>query len=87
MTLWLVLTSLFRLCIMAIVVVKLTKYRQTFNCPERVGLGLAGGCALLTIPNIWQQHGSPFEGWAGTIFTLGFLVYLIGRMTRHFYSE
>lgn len=83
MTLWLILTTIFRVCIAAIVVVKLTRYRGTFNYPERLGLGLAGGAGLLTIANTWNRH-SPFEGWAMTLFTLGFLIYLIGRMTRHF---
>jgi hypothetical protein len=80
---WIILNTLFRVGIMVIVAYKLTAYRDMFNCAERIGLGMAGGAAFLTLPQIWAMPDSPFEGWASTVFSAGFFIYLMGRMSRH----
>lgn len=84
MTGWFIITALLRLGITAIVVWKLTVHRDLFIPSERIGLGLAGGASLLTIPSFATGLESPFEGWAVTLFSAGFFIYLCGRTSRHF---
>lgn len=82
--LWLVLITLARVGIMVIVAIKLTVWHHCFNLLERVGLGLAGGAAFLTIPTLWHWQDNPFEGWANAAFSWGVFLYLCGRMRRHY---
>ena len=86
-TLWLLINSVARIGIMLIVVYKLTRYRERFICPERIGLSMAGGAGFLTIPSIWSVDQSPFEGWAAALFALGFFIYLCGRLSRNIRHE
>lgn len=79
---WDVLNVLFRLGIIAIVVTKLWRFYDSFSREERLGLGIAGGCVLMTIPVIVQGPDSPFSEWAGAFFALGVLVYFAGRLKR-----
>lgn len=81
---WDILNAIFRLGILVIVVWKLTVYREMFIPAERIGLGFAGSAALLTIPVVANGPGSPFDGWATTLFSAGFFLYLCGRAWRHF---
>lgn len=64
---------------------KLYHYYDRFNLAERVGMGIMGGTTFLTIaPVLDTGHaGTPFDGWAGTLFTAGALCYFMGRMSRH----
>lgn len=71
------------ICILAIVAWKLTVWHHCFNVSERVGMGLTGAGAFLTIPAILQAPGNPFDGWAMAIFRMGVCIYFIGRMLRH----
>lgn len=80
---WLLLNTLFRLGITGIVVWKLTAHRDNFKPAERIGMGLAGGAVLLTLPQIWADSTTPFELWASTIFSMGIFVYFCGRLHRH----
>lgn len=81
-TLFAILMSLGRLLLTIVVVVKVTRFRETMNGLERTGLGFVGGTSFLTIPVIWQREGSPFDLWAATILTFGVLMFLIGRTIR-----
>lgn len=74
--------TLGRLLVTIVVVVKITRFRETMNGLERTGLGFVGGTSFLTIPVIWQREGSPFDLWAATILTFGVLMFLIGRTIR-----
>lgn len=78
------LNSAFRLAVTAILVFKLFCFRDTFNQLERAGMSIAAGTSFLTIPVIFDLNktGTPMDGWAGTAFTFGVLIYFIGRMTR-----
>lgn len=64
----------------------LDRYFDVLNRVERMGLGLMGGSTFLTIPVVLDTYfgnrGTPFDLWASTIQTLGFVLYLYGRETR-----
>ncbi|MEH3121157.1 MAG: hypothetical protein PGN16_04120 [Sphingomonas phyllosphaerae] len=77
-----ILMTLGRLLVTVVVVIKVTRFRETMNGLERTGLGFVGGTSFLTIPVIWQREGSPFDLWAATILTFGVLMFLIGRTIR-----
>lgn len=81
---WEAVNVLARIGVAAIVIIKLTKFRDLHRGGERVGLGIAGGCAILTIPVIWEGQASPFAGWAGAMFAVGILIYFSGRLVRQF---
>jgi len=77
-----VLMTIGRLLLTAVVVIKVTRFRETMNVMERAGLGFVGGSSFLTVAVIWERQGSPFEGWAATLLTFGVLMFLIGRTIR-----
>ncbi|MEO7467814.1 MAG: hypothetical protein ABIV36_12425 [Sphingobium limneticum] len=84
---WDILNSLARVAITLILVWKLIRFQGLFNAWERTGMSIAAGCSLLTVTVIWQGQRSPFDGWATTLFSIGVLLYFIGRMTRHWRHE
>jgi len=52
---------------------------------ERLGMGVMGGCGLLTVPVIYttfQGTTSPYDGWASLLFTLGAVLFFMGWMQR-----
>lgn len=71
-----------RLAVTAIVVYKLSTFRDAANITERMGLGMMGGGSFLTIPIIIDRGASPFDGWATSVMTLGMLLLLVGRTYR-----
>lgn len=79
---WDILNTLFRLAVMVLAIIAITKYRHLFNRLERIGLSFMAGCAFLTIGVIWEGPESPFDGWASTIFTLGAVLFLSGMLIR-----
>lgn len=81
---WEIVNILARLGVALIVVIKLTRFYDHYKRGERLGLGIAGGCALMTIPVIWEGPTSPFAGWAGAMFAVGVLIYFVGRLRRQF---
>ncbi|BBD98055.1 hypothetical protein SAMIE_1015560 [Sphingobium amiense] len=81
---WDILNSLARLMIAAILIWKLIRFPALFNAWERYGMSVAAGCSILTVTVIWEAQRSPFDGWATSLFSLGILLYFIGRATRHF---
>lgn len=82
------LNSVLRLALTGMLTFKLIRYQDTFNPLERAGMGLMGGSSLLTVAIIMDvgKHGTPFDGWAGSVLTLGALIYFTGRMMRHRHS-
>lgn len=79
---WDITNSILRLILMGLAVVAITKYRHMFLRDERVGLGIMGGCAFLTIGVIWERQNSPFDGWATSLFTFGAVLFLNGLLRR-----
>lgn len=76
-----VINSIGRLLLTAIVIYKITSFRETMNLLERAGLGAMGGGSFLTIALIWDNDG-PFQGWAVTTLTFGAIAFLGGRTWR-----
>lgn len=79
---WIIIHSVFRLAAMGLAIVAITKYRDMFNMAERIGLSLMGGCAFMTIGIIWEREHSPFDGWASSLFTFGFVLFMSGLLHR-----
>jgi len=80
-----ILNSLLRVLLTLFISYKLINYGDMLNFPERLGMGMMGGASFLTIAliNDTQHDGTPFDGWATTVLTMGALVYFGGRLSRH----
>lgn len=76
-----------RLIVVAVCVIKLTRFYHLYRTGERVGLGIAGGCALMTLPVLWEGPTSPFAEWAGAFFAGGVALYFLGRLQRQLRHE
>ncbi len=66
----------------------LIKVGHLLNLVERIGIGLMGGSGLLTVAVILDidSHGTPFDGWASALFTLGGILFFpafVYRKLRH----
>lgn len=84
---WDIVNSAARIAIAAILIWKLLRFGALFNAWERYGMGIAGGCSLLTITVIWDGERSPYDGWATSAFSIGVLLYFVGRASRHWRHE
>jgi hypothetical protein len=81
---WIFANAVLRLALTLLIAIKLARYADMLNRSERLGAGFMGSASFLTIPIILNGgNGTPFEGWASALFTLGALVYFAGRMSRH----
>lgn len=83
LSVWEFSNIVFRACIVLVVVVKLAGFWNTYRLGQRIGLGLIGGCALMTIPVILDGPASPFAEWAGAVFSFGVLAYAGGGLLRN----
>ena len=83
------LAALLRFVLVALVAYKVARWGYMLNCVERYGLGIIGGSAFLTIPVILDAHGegTPFDTWSGVLLSLGIILYLGGRLSRHIRHE
>ena len=66
----------------------LIRVGHMLNMVERLGIGLMGGCGLMTTAVILDNdaHGTPFDIWAGAGFTIGGALFFSGfvfRKLRH----
>jgi len=84
-----ILAALLRFTMVAFIAYKVVRWGYMLNYVERVGLGIMGGSAFLTIPVILDggAEGTPFDNWAGVLMSVGILLYLGGRMSRHIQHE
>lgn len=82
MSFWVVASIVARVGIMLVLVYKLTVWHDSFNSPERVGMGMAAGSVVMTLPALWHAPENPFAEWAAAIFMVGLLVYFAGRLWR-----
>lgn len=80
-----IMSAVLRLVLTALITYKLLFWAHMLNQCERIGLGMMGGSGFLTIPVILDAHkeGTPFDTWAGMLFTIGVITYLCGRLSRH----
>ena len=81
------LNVMFRTAVAAVIAFKLYRFYDFYERDERFGLGVAGGCSLLTVPVVTQGPASPFAGWSGMLFAFGVLIYVGGRLRRQFRHE
>lgn len=84
---WELLNSLGRILLTIIVMVKVTRFGETLNPVERVGLGMMGGGSLLTVNVIWEHQASPYSDWATSLVTYGAVLFLAGRTWRDWRHE
>lgn len=84
MTPLIIISLLLRLGLTGYITYELIRYADMLNIGERIGLGLAGGSAFLTLAVISDvnKEGTPFDVWAGMLFSLGFVIYLASRQIR-----
>lgn len=84
-----IFSAAMRFLLTLLVTYKLARWGHMLNQIERCGLGLIGGSAFMTIPVILDRYkeGTPFDVWAGLIFTMGVTLYLLGRLSRHVRHE
>jgi hypothetical protein len=78
---WDLINSLGRLLLTAIVIYKVTQFRDTMNNVERAGLCLMASGSFLTSALIWEPDG-PFHGWSVSLLTYGAIIFLAGRTWR-----
>ena len=85
----LIFSAFLRFLLTLLVTYKLARWGHMLNQTERCGLGLIGGSSFMTIPVILDRYkdGTPFDVWAGLLFTLGVTLYLLGRLSRHVRHE
>lgn len=84
MTVFDIFNVLGRVIVTAIVVFKLTQFREMANVFERFGLGMMGAGSFLTIPVILYKYHNPFEGWSVSLLTYGAVLFLAGRTWRDY---
>lgn len=73
-----------RLMLTALVVYKLSLFRDNMIMPERAGLGMMGAGSFLTVPIIIDRADNPFNGWAISILTFGAVIFIAGRTWRDY---
>jgi hypothetical protein len=78
---WEWINLLARLGVVLIVVIKLTRFYDAYHFDERVGLGVVGGCALMSTFTLLERNG-PFASWPTAMFAVGVLLYFVGRLRR-----
>lgn len=81
-SIWDVLSASCRVAVAVIVVVKLVFFYDHYHRLERFGLGVAGGCSLLTVPVAIYGGQSPFSEWTYAAFAFGIMLYFLGRLQR-----
>jgi len=86
-TAWEAVDALCRLGVSLVAIVMLTYFYDDYKADERFGIGVAGGCALMTVPVALEGPAGPFAEWAGALFAFGILVYFVGRVRRKIKHE
>ncbi len=73
-----------RFLLTGLIVYGLREYRDGLEWGERLGMGMIGGSAFLTIPVVLDlgKNGTPFDVWAGTVLVLGCLIFIRSRQIR-----
>jgi len=79
-----VMSAAARLALCIVIARLLMRLGHILNAAERIGAGLMGGSGLMTVPVILDVHsdGTPFDVWAGVVFTIGGLMFFSGFMHR-----
>lgn len=78
------LSAFLRLMLSCVIAHMLTRVAHMLNARERIGAGLMGGAALMTVPVILDvnKEGTPFDTVAGLLFTFGAILFFRGFVRR-----
>lgn len=60
-------------------------FHARYSTIERIGMGIAGGCCLLTVSIVIEGDDSPFSDWGGALFALGLSVYWVAKLADHLF--
>ena len=73
-----------RMLVAVAMTVGLHCFRSSLNAYERLGMGMMGGGALMTVPIIADLNGTgtPFDIWSPSIMSVGILVFFGARCVR-----
>jgi len=84
MTIVVLISALARMFFSILLGWALTRVGHMLNVRERIGIGLMGGCGLMTTAVILDNdaHGTPFDIWAAVGFTLGGILFFVGFVSR-----
>lgn len=84
MTIAVIFSALARMFFSGMLGWALTRVGHMLNVRERIGIGLMGGCGLMTTAVILDNdaHGTPFDVWAAVGFTLGGILFFVGFVSR-----
>lgn len=80
----LVLSAALRLLLTIVLARMLMRLGHILNLRERIGAGIMGGSGLMTVAVILDRYkdGTPFDVWAGLLFSLGAVVFFWGFIDR-----
>lgn len=81
MMFWEWVSLIARALIVAAVLLKLLLFYDHYHVDERAGLGVVGGCALMSCFTLLEPD-SPFNSWSTALFAFGVAVYFLGRLRR-----
>lgn len=78
------LSAALRLLLTIVLARMLMRLGDILNWRERLGAGVMGGSGFLTIAVILDRYrgGTPFDVWAGLLFSLGAVVFFWGFIDR-----
>lgn len=84
MTLAVIFSALARMIWSGLLAWALVRIGHMLSTRERIGIGLMGGCGLMTTAVILDNdaHGTPFDVWAAIGFTLGGILFFVGFVSR-----
>jgi hypothetical protein len=73
-----------RVLLILIIVRLITRLERVLSWREKTGAGIMGGSGFLTLAVILDVHkeGTPFDVWAGLLFSLGASLFFWGFMDR-----
>jgi len=73
-----------RLLLTIVLTRMLMRLGHVLNFREKLGAGVMGGTGFMTIPVILDHHnhGTPFDTWAGLLFSLGAVIFFWGFIDR-----
>lgn len=77
-------SALSRAILICILIYMITRLHDILNLRERMGAGIMGGSGFMTIAVILDvsKEGTPYDVWAGMLFSIGAAVFFWGFIDR-----
>lgn len=83
---WVIVNSLASVIVFVSICYLLGAHGHRFNLLERLGFGLTGAGAILTIGAVMSRQDivlhSPYDDWSGTLLRLGIMLSMFGVIGR-----